>query len=192
MSIYTRLGDGGETSLVGGARVSKTHLRIEACGALDEANCAIGAARALTTDPLLGEVLAFAQQRLFNCSSRTATPPEARTVTTPNVDDADVAALERAADRFEELAGDLRGFTIPGGSALSAALHVARGAVRRAERSALRLAAAAKPGAAEESADVTRFLNRLSDTLFDAARYALKLESIAENFWDPASPRPDI
>jgi cob(I)alamin adenosyltransferase len=204
MSIYTRGGDLGETSLVGGARVSKTHPRIEACGALDEANCAVGAARALTADPLLAAVLAFAQQRLLNCSSRTATPPEARTHATPNVDGADVGALETAADRFEAAAGDLRGFVIPGGSPLAAALHVARATVRRAERSVLKLGAAqdeteqtqdetaqAKDAKAMD-ADVARFLNRLSDTLFEAARYALTLENIPEEIWEPGSLRPSV
>ena len=91
MTIYTRRGDAGETSLAGGERVPKTDPRVEAYGTVDEANCAVGAARALTDDPLLREVLLFAQQRLFNCSSHVATPPDARTRRTTDVDDEDVA-----------------------------------------------------------------------------------------------------
>lgn len=192
MPIYTRRGDGGETSLADGTRVPKTHPRVAACGAIDEANCAVGAARALTTDPLLDAVLAFAQQRLFNCSSRIATPPEARTSATVVVVAADVVALENAADGFEEAAGPLTGFVIPGGSQLAAALQVARATVRRAELSVSAIDAAQEEDGERGDSDVARFLNRLSDTLFNAARYALKIDGIAEEHWDPEAPRPGI
>lgn len=185
MSIYTRRGDDGDTSLAGGERVSKADPRVEAYGSIDEANSCTGVARALTGDPLLAEVLSFAQQRLFNCSSRIATPPADRTGGTADIVDADVAVLERAVDRFMAAAGPLTGFAIEGGTPLAAQLDLARAVVRRAER---RVVALAEPG----DANVTRFLNRLSDALFAAARYALALDGLAEEPWDPSAPRPEL
>lgn len=189
MAIYTRGGDGGETSLADGDRVIKSNPRVEAVGALDEANCAVGVAAAMASDPVLADVLAFAQQRLFNCSSRVATPPRSRSDSTPSVDAEDVLALERAIDRFVESTGPLRGFVLPGGSELSAALHVARATVRRAERKLVAL------GAADDGdfdCDVARFVNRLSDVLFSAARYALVAENAPETLWNAEAPRPDL
>lgn len=185
MAIYTRGGDGGETSLPDGSRVSKTHPRIDAVGSLDEANCAIGVALALATDPRLVDFLVFAQQRLFNCASRIAAPSDSLSESSPRVDADDVLALERAIDHFESVAGPLGGFVLPGGSTLCAVLHVARATARRAERS---VAALMLTGEGDD--DVARFVNRLSDGLFSAARYALVLEGVAEQHWDPEAPRP--
>ena len=185
MTIYTRRGDTGETSLADGERVPKTDPRVEAYGTIDEANSAIGAARALTDDVLLRDVLGFAQQRLLNCSSHVATPPDSRTALTTDVDDEDVAALERAVDRFEEATGPLDHFLVPGGTPLSAQLHVARTVVRRAERRV-----AAIDPTHDGDRRVACFVNRLSDVLFAAARYALVLEGESEDSWDREAPRP--
>jgi cob(I)alamin adenosyltransferase len=187
MAIYTRGGDGGQTSLADGSRVSKTHPRIEAVGAIDEASSAIGAALALTTDATLVTLLTFAQQRLLNCSSRIASPMDSLGDGSPLVDEDDALALERAVDHFESVAGPLKGFVLPGGSRLSAALHVARATVRRAER---RIASLLIADECED--DVARFVNRLSDALFSAGRYALTLEGEPEQHWDPEAPRPSL
>jgi cob(I)alamin adenosyltransferase len=185
MTIYTRTGDAGETSLAGGMRVSKADPRVEAYGTVDEAACAVGLALQAAADARMREVLLFAQQRLLNCSSRLATPPEARTEGAADVDDEDIRALERAIDEFETRAGSPDRFVLPGGSELAARLHVARTVVRRAER---RVAALASVGRADEG--VPRFLNRLSDMLFAAARAALKIEGVPETGWDRDASRP--
>jgi len=185
MTIYTRTGDTGETSLADGERVSKADPRVEAYGTVDEANSAVGLALALVSDSEMRETLLFAQQRLFNCSSHLATPPEARSERTTDADEADVEALERAIDRFERVAGPLDHFILPGGSELAARLHVARTIVRRAER---RVVALDPKHDGDES--VARFLNRLSDTLFAAARASLALEGVAETRWDRDASQP--
>jgi len=185
MTIYTRRGDAGTTSLVGGERVSKASARVEAYGTVDEANSAVGLSRCVISDPVLDDVLHFIQQRLFNCSSSLATPEAASGEHTPRISEDDVTALEHAIDRFEAATGPLDHFVIESGSEAAARLHIARAAMRRAER---RIAAlvATEP----IDAGVMKFVNRCSDTLFAAARYANKLEDIAEEAWDPASPLP--
>ena len=101
MSIYTRRGDAGETSLADGARVSKDSARVEAYGTIDEAGSALGLARVAVTDPQIAEVLRFVQQRLMNCASITATSVNAATPSKVTVSADDVAALERSIDRLE-------------------------------------------------------------------------------------------
>ena len=185
MSIYTRTGDGGEISLADGTRVSKADPRVEAYGTIDEANCAVGMALEVVTDSRMREVLVFVQQRLFNCTSYLATPPEARSHHAGGVDNEDVSFLERAIDAFDSVAGPPESFVLPGGSELAARLHVARTVVRRAERRVVAL-----DRAQDEDGRVARFLNRLSDALFAAARAALALEGAAEVAWDRQAPRP--
>lgn len=184
-SIYTRGGDHGETSLVGGSRVAKNSVRVEAYGSVDEANAAIGLVRAKLEvaagdEADLDRVLDFVQHRLFNCSSRLATPPSVITDHTPAVSAEDVAALEDEIDRLSALTGDLTHFVLPGGCEDSARLHVARTVVRRAERRILDLADI-------EPVDehVLAFVNRLSDLLFAAARYANKVYQGGDVHWDP-------
>jgi cob(I)alamin adenosyltransferase len=185
MSIYTRLGDAGETSLADGTRVSKTSRRVEAYGTVDETNSAVGLARAVVSDATLDSVLHFVQQRLFNCSSSIATPDEHRGPDTPVVTADDVAFLERSIDGFEARTGALDHFVIEGGSESAARLQVARAVSRRAER---RVVALAEEDAVDEQ--VLAFVNRLSDVLFAAARYANAIDGVAEEAWDPHAPRP--
>lgn len=184
--IYTRTGDGGTTSLFDGTRVSKHSLRVEAYGAIDEADSWLGAALAFCDDPLLARVLAFAGHRLYNCSSMAATPPGA-TPAAPAITDGDVAFLERAIDRFEERAGAIGGFVFPGGGRAAGLLHVARTVCRRAERALWALAE-------DEHVDpmVLVFVNRCSDLLFAAARYANALEGREDVHWNPTLPAPDL
>lgn len=185
MTIYTRRGDAGTTSLADGERVSKASARVEAYGTVDEANSAVGLARAVVSDPILDDVLHFIQQRLFNCSSSIATPAENAGERTPHISGDDITALEQAVDRFEAESGALNHFIIESGCEAAARLHVARATIRRAERRTVALAADTP---VDEG--VLKFLNRCSDALFAAARYANKLEDIAEEAWDPATPPP--
>lgn len=184
MSIYTRRGDEGRTSLATGERISKASARVEAYGTVDEANSAVGLALASTTDPVITELLVFVQQRLFNCSSALA-GAAVLGADVPAVGDGDVAALEQAVDRFEAATGPLTHFVIEGGSETAARLHVARATVRRAERRIVALGETEPlpPG-------VERFVNRLSDALFACARYANHLAGSPEVLWDPRHPAP--
>jgi len=187
MTIYTRRGDDGNTSLADGARVSKASARVEAYGTVDEANSAIGLARVAIDDATLDDVLHFVQQRLFNCSSSLATPAGHATDNTPRIDVADVVALEHAIDLLQGRAGELHHFVIEAGGEAATRLHLARAIMRRAERRVVALCA-------EEPVDeqVLAFVNRCSDVLFSAARYANVLDGIAEEQWDQHAPRPTL
>ncbi len=187
MPIYTRRGDRGDTSLADGARISKTSIRVEAYGTVDEANSAVGFARAAVTDQELDDVLRFVQQRLFNCSSSLATPAESHTDTTPVIDAADIAFLESAIDSFMECSGPLTHFVIEGGCEPACRLHIARAITRRAERRLVALAAES-----DIDVQVEAFVNRLSDLLFACARYANHLAGITEEMWDPNAARPEL
>jgi cob(I)alamin adenosyltransferase len=181
MSIYTRRGDLGETSLADGSRVRKDSARVEAYGTVDEANSVIGMARAAVTDPVLADVLRFAQQRLFNCSAVLASRAGPSAPMTPRITADDVAALETSVDRFEALTGAPAGFVLEGGSEAAARLHTARAILRRAERRTVTLA---------EHEEVFAFLNRLSDTLFAAARYANAIANMPDEPWVQDAPHP--
>lgn len=187
MTIYTKTGDFGQTSLAGGTRVSKADPRVEAYGVVDEANCLVGLALAASPHGAIAPVLGFVQQRLSNCAARIATPPQARDVHIVDVSEEDVTFVERAIDTFEESSAPLRGFVVSGGSELAARLHVARTVVRRAERRVVSLESK-DPG----DLRVLRFLNRLSDLLFSAARVALAEEGVAEVAWDPGIAPPEL
>lgn len=184
--IYTRGGDAGDTSLVDGTRVPKDAARVEAYGEIDEANAWVGAARAWVDDPLLDRALELVQHRLYNCSSNLATPPGAG-FQPPTVSDEDLAFLERAIDRFEEETGALSSFVLPGGVRAAALLHVARTVCRRAERHLVAL-----KRSEEVDALVLKFLNRSSDFLFAAARYANKVAGADDVSWDRDLPVPTL
>lgn len=170
--IYTRAGDGGRTQLVGGERRKKHDLRIESYGTVDELNAAIGIARLHTGgDAELDAVLARIQNDLFDLGADLATPP--REASKPREDlrvlASQVDRLEGEIDAMNEGLEPLRSFVLPGGTPAAANLHLARTVCRRAER--LVVALAEKP---EETVapELIRYLNRLSDLLFVAARHA--------------------
>ena len=176
MKIYTRTGDDGTTGLFGGGRVRKDDLRVEAYGAVDEANAAIGMARGQGLDSDVDKLLAQVQHALFDVGADLATPPEAEArVHLHPVEEADVEALEAAIDRFEAELEPLKQFILPAGHATSAALHVARSVVRRAERATVALASVAPI-----DTPVQRYLNRLSDLLFVLARAANARNGVSE------------
>jgi cob(I)alamin adenosyltransferase len=180
VKIYTRRGDGGETDLLGGSRVSKDHLRVEAYGEVDELNAALGVALAASRHEDIRELGCAIQEALFDLGSYLSAPDRERReksgVREPT--GADVAALEASIDTFERELAPLRQFVLPGGSAASAAFQLARTVCRRAERRAVRLDR-------EEplEAPLVRYLNRLSDLLFVLARVENRRAGIADVAW---------
>ncbi len=169
--IYTRTGDDGTTGLVRGPRRPKHDIRIEAFGTVDEANATIGLARLHTSAmPKIDMLLARVQNDLFDVGSDLATPGEDENTEHPTlrVRPVQTAFIEKQIDHYNGNLTPLTSFVLPGGSALAAALHLARTVVRRAERRATELAAA-EP---DTSAEAVRYLNRLSDLLFVLGRVA--------------------
>jgi cob(I)alamin adenosyltransferase len=170
--IYTRTGDDGTTALGSGRRVAKYDLRVECYGTLDETNAAIGLARMHTreTDPALDAMLARIQNDLFDVGADLCVPDESKDARGRLVaSDAQVARLESEIDALNAELEPLRSFVLPGGSAASSYLHLARTISRRAER--LMVALASRPNE-PVGAPALRYINRLSDFLFVAARYA--------------------
>ncbi len=192
--IYTRTGDDGTTGLVGGQRIRKNALRIDAYGTVDELSSAIGMARA-ELRPLLAEHtriadldawLAWTQDVLFNLGSDLATLPQDRWEDMPLITSADVAALERSIDRCQTDLVPLANFIHPGGSRAGAALHVARTICRRAERLLVTL----RETDDAVSLDCQHYLNRLSDALFVWARWVNHEVGVPEHLWQPKTSPP--
>jgi cob(I)alamin adenosyltransferase len=164
--IYTRTGDKGQTSLIGGTRVPKFHPRIEAYGTIDELNSYIGLVRDHLEDEHLRAILLEIQDRLFTAESLIARDPDAEVkIKLPQLEDQDITLLEKEIDRMNENLPDLTSFILPGGHPVVSYCHVARCVCRRAERHTIRLA---QVQPVEEIA--IRYLNRLSDYLFVLAR----------------------
>ncbi len=170
--IYTRTGDDGTTALGSGRRVAKYDLRVEAYGTLDETNAAIGLARLHTkgSHPPLDAMLARIQNDLFDLGADLCYPDESKDARGRlQVTDAQVERLEREIDRLNGDLEPLRSFVLPGGSSAASFLHLARTISRRAER--LMVALSARKGETV-GAPALRYINRLSDFLFVAARFA--------------------
>jgi cob(I)alamin adenosyltransferase len=183
--IYTRTGDAGTTRLASGAQVSKSDLRVEAYGAVDETNACLGLARLHTAaDAAFDAALARIQNELFDLGADLATPPRADETNVLRVIDSQVERLEREIDAMNAELPPLASFVLPGGTPAAAALHLARTVCRRAEREAVRLVEAGEP----VSGPALRYLNRLSDLLFVAARYAND-KGAAEVFWKSGATR---
>jgi len=171
MKIYTRKGDDGRTSLMGGGRVSKSHARVAAYGTVDELNSVLGWGITQVADPETRARLIEIQHDLFALGASLATvAPEGRGPRVPDVPLARVEQMERWVDEADDELPALTAFILPGGSPGAAALHVARAVCRRAERgvASLKGAGEAKEGRAE--AGTLTYLNRLSDLLFTLAR----------------------
>lgn len=189
--IYTRTGDDGSTGLTGGERRAKHDLRIEALGAVDEANAAIGLAR-LHTAGGLDASLARVQNDLFDLGADLSTPPDdtsgpdaAAGFEALRIVAAQVARLEADIDAFNARLAPLRSFVLPGGTPAAAALHLARTVCRRAERRAFALAGQ-EPG--KVSPVLLHYLNRLSDLLFVLARVAND-DGARDVLWRPGAER---
>jgi cob(I)alamin adenosyltransferase len=185
VKIYTKTGDGGETGLFGGSRVSKSDLRVAAYGEIDELNAALGAVRAQVEDPELEGHLAHLQDELFCVGAELATPHGAKARSAvPPLDPRWIERLEAAIDDWDRELPPLDRFVLPGGTRTAAALHLARCACRRAERTIVAFSAVA-----ELSPTVLPYLNRLSDFLFVAARLANHRARHPETTWDPRAAR---
>ncbi|MEL7472889.1 MAG: cob(I)yrinic acid a,c-diamide adenosyltransferase [Planctomycetota bacterium] len=170
--IYTRTGDDGATGLGTGDRVPKDHPRVSAYGAVDEANAAVGLGvleAEREGEPAIGELLRSIQHDLFDVGADLCVPVVAGESGGLRITPAQVSRLESAIDTHNESLEPLTSFVLPGGSALSVALHLARTIVRRAERLTVTLRTL-EPEAT--SAEAVRYLNRLSDLLFVLARRA--------------------
>ena len=175
MKIYTKTGDLGETSLFGGTRVAKDDARIEAYGTVDELSSFLGVARASQIPAEVDAVLEQVQRDLFDVGAHLASPGTSRFA---GVDAQRIAELEQGIDAMERELAPLTNFILPGGSLAAAHLHVARTVCRRAERRVVSL---------RDESPATRstiaYLNRLSDYLFVAARFANKRAGVADVDW---------
>ncbi len=182
--IYTRRGDGGETSLAGGQRVSKDLPRIEAYGTVDELNAFVGLAAVSCREHAslapLAPILRRVQHELFNLGSILATEPPDVHPHQPRVTAAEVTQLESEIDAMNADLPTLRSFVLPGGTRLSAELHVTRTICRRAERLLVGLAQ-------HESVppEAIQYLNRLSDAMFVWSRWVNHALGVPEALWDP-------
>jgi cob(I)alamin adenosyltransferase len=179
MKIYTKTGDQGKTSLIGGTRVLKFHPRIEAYGTIDELNSYIGLIRDHDIAPHFKEVLLEIQDRLFTAESLVALDPASKIeVKLPQLHDSDIELLEKEIDAMNEVLPELSSFILPGGHPVVSYCHVARCVCRRAERLIIRL------NQSQTVPDrVIPYLNRLSDYLFVLARRLGKDVNATETPW---------
>jgi cob(I)alamin adenosyltransferase len=181
--IYTRGGDAGQTSLGDGSRVKKNAARVCVLGGLDEANSSIGVALLHVEDKDVHEVLIRAQNDLFDLGADLCRPEDDGKKTPLRVTSRQVTALENEIDRFNASLSPLTSFVLPGGTAASAYLHLARAVLRRAERDLAGLAAQEAV-----NAEALKYVNRLSDLLFVLARY-LNGRGALDVLWKPGQNR---
>lgn len=182
MKIYTKSGDTGMTSLVGGTRVSKTDLRIECYGTIDELNSVLGLVRsetAMNELKAIDEQVEMVQNRLFNLGSLLACENAKLKNQLPQIHENDILYLEKAIDGFQAELEELREFILPGGHRAAAFLHQARTVARRAERLLIHL----YDERTIEELIFIKYLNRLSDYLFVAARFANKQMGRSDSKW---------
>lgn len=183
--VYTKTGDKGKTRLAGGQEVDKTAQRIEAYGTVDELNATLGlvaeALRATSTalEGLHRQILRI-QNELFDLGSQLAVLPQDRREGTPVIRTADIERLEQEMDAMNLLLPSLTSFILPGGGEVSARLHMARTVCRRTEREVIRLGDTEPLDGSE-----IPYLNRLSDWLFVAGRFAAHHAGIPETLWQP-------
>src|ERR1700758_1168275 len=161
MSIATTRGDGGQTGLIGGSRISKGDPRVEAYGAIDELNSALGFARSICTNPEIQSWTEEIQRTLFRVGSALATPSENRKEST-SITNIDVENLTKLVHQIEKTEGILSDWSLPGAHTESAAYEVARTVCRRAERDTVRLASSG----VEIKPEILAYLNRLSDVIW--------------------------
>ncbi len=179
VKIYTRGGDKGETSLIGGKRTSKSSARIDAYGSVDELNSALGVAMSIIDDKEVKEVLQRVQNELFIVGSDLADPSYPDNPNkTPRVSDSMVKQMEAIIDKYEEEIGSIQYFILPSGTKEASVLHLARGIARRAERAAVELSLSEKINPA-----VIAYLNRLSSLLFVFARLMNKRKGVKDVAW---------
>ena len=176
--VYTKTGDSGTTSLVGGSRVSKDDVRVEAYGTVDELNSHLGLLAEMLRDTEYHAQLKAAQRNLFTLQTLLATENAALYQRLPRLDDAEVVTLEHQIDAIQAQLPQLHNFVIAGGNQAGAEAHVARTVCRRAERRVVTLAASA-----DIELVLQRYLNRLSDYLFVLARRAVVMAGQPEDLY---------
>jgi len=181
LKIYTKTGDKGTTSLIGGTKVLKSDLRIEAYGTVDELNSYVGLCRDLISDETSRKTLQEIQDRLFTIGSSLACDPEKEPkMKIPDLKEDDVVFLEKEIDRMNGSLPEMKNFILPGGHATVSHLHIARCVCRRAERCCVRL-----QEIDESALLVIKYINRLSDHLFVLARYISHMLGSEEIPWKP-------
>lgn len=178
MKIYTKTGDEGTTSLIGGIRVSKAHYRVEAYGTVDELNAHIGMVRDLDVNHSREALFQQIQSTLFVMGAILASDPHNEKVKTPQIKEEDVEVLEKGIDEMQETLQPMRHFILPGGHMAVSTCHLARCVCRRAERLVVRLHEKEKVEPV-----IFIYLNRLSDYLFVLARKVAQELNIQEILW---------
>lgn len=180
MKIYTKTGDKGLTSLIGGTRVAKHHIRIESYGTVDELNSYIGLIGCQEIDSHHQSTLKEIQDRLFTIGASLAADPEKSKMKIPDLLDEDIALLETEINQMNEVLPELKHFILPGGNTTVSYCHIARCVCRRAERLTVALAESSFV-----DSKVTVYLNRLSDYLFILGRKLGYDAKAVENIWLP-------
>lgn len=182
MKIYTKTGDKGKTSLIGGTKVYKSDLRIEAYGTVDELNSYVGLCLDLLKSANINNVLAESQDRLFTIGAALACDPDKETkLKIPDLHETDIELLEKEIDRMNEVLPLMKSFILPGGNISVSTLHIARCVCRRAERCCVRM----QKKEMEVEPLIIKYLNRLSDYLFVLARFTAHALKVEENPWKP-------
>lgn len=184
MKVYTKTGDKGETSLFGGARVSKGNLRIHVYGTVDEVNSYVGLLRDLCTDKSRVDELIRIQDRLFTLGAILATESESAQKRLPKISAQDITYLENGIDAMEKVLEPIKTFVLPGGHPTVSHCHIARCVCRRAERLTVELSSQV-----EVDELVIQYLNRLSDYLFVLSRFLTKILDAKEIAWLPEKVR---
>ncbi len=180
MKIYTKTGDRGETALLGGTRVSKSHLRIESCGTVDELNSYMGLLRDQPVNQNREGFLIQIQERLFTLGSSLAADPLKENIVKPDLTNADIEILERNIDQMDTEVPELKNFVLPGGHEAVSICHIARCICRRSERLAVALSQES-----QVEPLVIQYLNRLSDYLFTLSRKISHESGAKEIPWKP-------
>ena len=179
MKIYTKTGDDGTTGLVGGSRVKKFDIRLEAYGTVDELNATLGVLRSMPMAEADKSLIIEIQNKLFNIGSRLASDEKGDAYTAAlAITNANIELLEKAIDKYEESLPELTNFILPGGDPAAAQCHVARTVCRRAERRVLEFAAEIAA-----HTNTVKYLNRLSDLLFVLSRKLAAENGLPETAW---------
>tara|TARA_B100000700_G_C15025322_1_gene847834 strand:- start:825 stop:1427 length:603 start_codon:yes stop_codon:yes gene_type:complete len=194
--IYTRTGDKGKTSLGDGTRVSKEDFRVDAYGTIDEANSVIGLARTRTKNAeliLLDNILATIQNELFDLGAELSIPPSKENnllIEKTKITNSQIVRIENEIDQLNVNLKDLDSFVLPGGTLASSYLHLARTIVRKSERLMVKMNSQ-KKGSISDTA--LKYINRLSDLLFVAARYSNQVDigGTGDILWQPGSSREE-
>ncbi|MDF9797329.1 cob(I)alamin adenosyltransferase [Catalinimonas alkaloidigena] len=180
MKIYTKTGDKGDTSLIGGSRVPKSHERVEAYGTVDELNSFIGVVRDMPVNKKRQDIFQHIQENLFVIGSLLAADPGKKPGYLPDLQENEVLALEHQIDQMQRELPEMKYFILPGGHPDVSQCHLARAVCRRAERGVVRL-----NDKETVDAHIIIYLNRLSDYLFVLARFIGREHQVEEIPWKP-------